>query len=421
MFERILKNSAALLGSTIFGSILALLTLSVLTKNFSVSAVGGYLLVRGIYEFIASFLSVQSWQYLLKLFIDDEEKGKNKSLFVFFLTFDLLLSILVIALMMTLNGLILVIFDIQEWSQVVFIFSFMPLVLIGHISYAVFRYKNKFKFQAFFEVLQALLIFFISLVTIYFQYDIYWFSICVMSSLLFIALLQVLVASIIMNIRYENLFDIFNTIKFVNTSYSRNFLMYNYFDTSIRLISRKLDIIIIGYLLSTSSVAIYQIAVRCANILGKLSNPIYQTIYPEFTRLLKENKKYELMGLIKKLTTYLIALCVICYCVFILIGKYLLIHAFGADYESSYPQVMIYLFAVIISTISLPLAPLYMSAGLTKLASFNQLVATLFYLMFLYWLIVFFGLYGATLSYVIFYLIWVWLSVRGLLKINYFR
>lgn len=55
------------------------------------------------------------------------------------------------------------------------------------------------------------------------------------------------------------------------------------------MVSRQLDTVILG----AEIVGIYKIAKEVANLIAKLTDPVYQAIYPEFAKLLANGKKLE--------------------------------------------------------------------------------------------------------------------------------
>ena len=77
---------------------------------------------------------------------------------------------------------------------------------------------------------------------------------------------------------------------------------------------------------------------------------------------------------------------------------------------------LVYFGAIFIAIISLPLVPTLHSKGLAKEAFGNQSLATIGYLIVIYPLTVKFMAIGASASYIVFYSIWLLLTLRTIKK-----
>ena len=168
--------------------------------------------------------------------------------------------------------------------------------------------------------------------------------------------------------------------------------------------TKQFDTLLIGKFYSAELVGIYQIVKEIANILAKLVDPIYQSIYPNLASLLASKKKLETKQMTIKISSYLTFAVFIFYVLFGLFGQLAVDIVFGKEFLYAYKVSLIYIIAVFIAIISLPLYPLQIAFGHAKQAFKNQVESTLAYIPILLILTFYFELVGASIAYIFYYL-----------------
>jgi len=80
--------------------------------------------------------------------------------------------------------------------------------------------------------------------------------------------------------------------------------------------------------------------------------------------------------------------------------------AFGDNFIDAYYVVLVYYVAIFISIVTLPIVPILQALALNKEAFKAQIVATVLYCLVIYPFIYYYGLYGASISYIMYYILW---------------
>ena len=176
--------------------------------------------------------------------------------------------------------------------------------------------------------------------------------------------------------------------------------------STVRMLSREADGLIIAGLTTPEALGIFKIAKQFSRALQMLSNPLYQSIYPELSRLLATGKKKAFRSLIKRSSLLIGTISVCGWLIFILLGNWLIVRIVGSVYQDSYWIAVWYMLALVIATITFSFHPSMLALGL-PLTSFKILAfATLVYFALLVPLVSIIGIIGASLSYIAFYLVW---------------
>ena len=177
-----------------------------------------------------------------------------------------------------------------------------------------------------------------------------------------------------------------------------SFIVYNNFDVAIRLVTTQLDFFMLGRLFGAELVSVYKITKESSKIILKVSSPVYQSVYPEFTKLIAENK----FKLAKSICKKNFNLCRNDRAIFLRIilpfGEMFISITFGDEMIQAYSVSMIYLFVVIFILVSTPLPSLMHAMNLAKQAFYNQFKRRIIYILTLYYLVSEFSIYGAAYS-----------------------
>lgn len=185
--------------------------------------------------------------------------------------------------------------------------------------------------------------------------------------------------------------------------------------SSVKMITRELDQIIVAAILTPAAVGILKISREFGRILHMLSDPLYQALFPELSRLWAEENRDEFKQLMKRISKTA-ALCGIAgISAFLVFGQQVIHLAFGPAFIEAFPAAVIFMFASFIALISLPLQPAMLAAGLPQASFVVNLVAVCIYLVLLIPLTRVWAINGAASAYVVYYIIWA-ILMRGRLQ-----
>jgi O-antigen/teichoic acid export membrane protein len=181
--------------------------------------------------------------------------------------------------------------------------------------------------------------------------------------------------------------------------------------STIRMLSREADELIIALLTSPSMLGLYNVAKRFGRVLAQLADPLYQSIYPELARLWAAADLRGFFSLISRSTVIVAGAAVAGWVVFVLIGEYVILWTVGSAYQDSYVIAVWYMFAMVIAIGTFSFTPSILAMGLPRLSLKILTVSTVAYLVALWPLVVTWGIVGAPMAYILFYLVWATLSV----------
>jgi len=419
--NKVLKNAGILLSGNMAANILGLLSLAIFTNSQGAVIFGYYVLFLTFIEIIDRIFNFQTWQAFIKFATDFQVKNEEHKVMML-LKYSFLVD-LISLMVATLVALVLSFYAIeffeipQELYHLLLLMTLTILFRSAEISTGVFRLFDEFKIQAKITVYAAafkLILYGLiaSKVSITPSFEAFVYA--TVFSQFITMMMKFVYAKKILNKNEIKLIDIIKekiNIPLMKELKIFPFIIYKNFSVSIRSISRQLDVVILGKLYGAEIVGIYKIAKEVANLIGKLTDPIYQAIYPEFAKLIANARKVEAYKMAINISIYSGLSALVFYILFIIFGKWGISIAFGQDFIGVYKITLIYYIAILIAILSLPLVPLMDSSGLVKYTFRNQLYATLIYIIIIYPLISEYGAIGAGIAYIIYYLSWSLMSI----------
>ncbi len=177
-------------------------------------------------------------------------------------------------------------------------------------------------------------------------------------------------------------------------------------NSTIRLVSREADELIIAGLTSPAALGLFKVAKQFSRILPMLADPLYQSIYPELTKLWAAARRKEFVSLIKRTTLLVTMVAMSGWLGFLLLGQLIIQLTVGTAFQEAYGIAVIYMFALVISLCGFSLQPTMLALGLPRNSFKVQLIATILYLLLLFPVVAWLGIVGAAVAYVLYYLIW---------------
>jgi len=185
-----------------------------------------------------------------------------------------------------------------------------------------------------------------------------------------------------------------------------SFLVANNIDTSIRVVSRELDVVVVGLFVDKPSAGLYKLVVQLGSILSRFTTPLSALLLPIFSRLIVAQKQPEVWRLFVRINWVLVAAILSLYIILVIVGEPLIVFAFGEDYRGVYSVLLVYLLSVGIGCLLVTVTPLMQSMGKATYCMRVQVKSTLIYFLAMLPLIYFWGLYGASLALGLYNVIW---------------
>ncbi len=185
--------------------------------------------------------------------------------------------------------------------------------------------------------------------------------------------------------------------------------------SSVKLITRELDQIIVAAILTPAAVGILKISREFGRILHMIADPLYHSLFPELSRLWAEENRDEFIKLTRKISKTAAIFGVAGIFFFLLAGRQVIELAFGQAFLTAFPAAVIFMLASLVALISLPLQPAMLAVGQPEASFTVNLVAASVYLVVLIPFTRAWAINGAAAAYVVYYIIWAAL-MRGRLK-----
>lgn len=419
--ENIYKNTKIVLSGSIIANIFALLSTILISRSLGATEFGYYIILITIVEIISKIFNFQTWQAIIK-FGSDHLVGNS------FLNLHMLLKACVIIELLSLSigffigqltgKTILAFLNVpNDYYTLLSILLFSTFFRFSDLTNGIFRLYNDFKTPTLLLAVASILKFIGFLVL--------WF---VKSNLISFVIVNVIVDFIISALKLKNAADLLalnhvetrvvfkEKLTFISLFKSdfSSFIFYNNLDTTTRVISKQFDNLLVSKILGPQSVAIYKIVKDLGNLISKFADPLYQSIFPDFAKLVSLNNEIQLKKILKKITNRLVILAIVLYMIFFFFGSYFIDLFFGKNYSFAYNVTLIYLVGILIAFITLPLYPMQHAYGLAKKSFTNQIFATVCYICLLYFLTVEYGLSGAAWAYIFYYILITILTLKSL-------
>ena len=408
--KKVLKNAGILLSGNIGANIFGLLSVAIFTHSQGAKIFGYYVLFLAFIEIVDKIFNFQTWQAFIKFATDFQVKNEHHNVMMllkYSFLVDLISLIVATIVALVLSNYAMNFFDIpKEYYSLLLLMSLTIFFKITEISTGVFRLYDRFKVQAKIAVYSSAIKFvmfaLVALVSPSFEMFVY----ATVLAQFITMMMKYFYAKSVLNEHNITIVEILKekvNMLLLKELKIFSFIVYNNFDIAVRMVSRQLDTVILGKLYGAEIVGIYKIAKEVANLIAKLTDPVYQAIYPEFAKMLANGKKLEAKQMAIKISLYAGGAGLVFYGLFALLGEWAIGLAFGSEFLGAYDVTLVYFIAIFVAIITLPLYPMQHAFGYAKKAFINQLQTTLVYIPLLFILTFYFEMIGASIAYIFYY------------------
>ena len=411
--NKIIKNAGILLSGDIPANIFKLASLAIFSQTLGAEILGYYVLFLSTIEVIDRVFNFQTWQAFIKFAATFQAKKEhNNVLMLLKYTFIIDTVTLLLATIVTIliSRYVIEFFNIPiDYLHLLYFMSITIIFKIADISTGIFRFFNRFGIQAKITVYTSVFrLFLFGLAALIFPSFEFFIYATIVTSLFSMILKFIFSKSILLEngIKLSEILKIKLNTKKLKKLRVLSFIIYNNFDVALRLITTQLDVFVLGKIYGSELVSIYKITKESSKIILKGSSPIYQSVYPEFSKLIASKDFKKAKKIAFKLSKYAGIAGLFFYALFFIIGKKFIVLTFGVEMIEAYFVSLIYINVVILVLISLPLPPLIHAMGFANYAFYNQLISSALYCIFLYYLAINFSINGVAISLIIYHFIW---------------
>lgn len=175
---------------------------------------------------------------------------------------------------------------------------------------------------------------------------------------------------------------------------------------TIKMLTREADQLIVAIVASPAGLGLLRVARQFARILPLATDPLYQSVFPELSRLHAEGDRAEFMALIRKTSVFGLIVGLTGSAAFLVFGRQIIVMAFGPQYAEAHTTAMIFMLALVIALAALPLQPALLAVGKPEVSFKINLLSTIIYLAVLLPVTRSYGINGAAAAYVLYYIAW---------------
>jgi O-antigen/teichoic acid export membrane protein len=186
---------------------------------------------------------------------------------------------------------------------------------------------------------------------------------------------------------------------------------------AMKIVQRNGAVLALGFLGSPVQVGYYRLALSFAQQISLIYNPVFQSVYPEFSKLWAKNQINKLKKIIYKLLIFLGTINILIVSGALLWGKYIIELAVGKDY---YPAFNIMILLIIVHSVAGTLiwvGPLLLATDHPGHQTIAVAAGSAMMLVCLFFAIPLWGAEGAAIAGFAFYLVWGSIAISKILVI----
>ncbi|MBM7839409.1 O-antigen/teichoic acid export membrane protein [Alkalihalobacillus xiaoxiensis] len=401
IIKKLIKNVATLFSGNIIAQVLGLITLALTTQLLGAELFGVLIVIQTYTIIMDKLVNFQSWQALIKFGTEAQRDG-NDNEFKGLIKFSTLLDA-VSALIATLLAILLIywlapLINLNE--EYIYMCMIYCLSILFHLSgapTAILRMYDKFKLIATIQVIVAMLKF----VTIFALYllEINNFSVVLVAWVLSEVISHLLLLTCGHYVLYKNNINKWWLKKTTRPKEFFSFTCWTNLSTTVNLPVKQFDILIVSWIISMEGVAVYKIFKQVAQICNKISDPVYQVIFPQLVKMVSDNKLNLALKYVKKVAFILALITIPIAVVISLFSPYWLNWIFGEIYADAWIVLALYLGIEVVSQSLIGVHPLFIALGYVKKNLMIMLITNISYLPLVFYLGSSFGLLGVVIAY----------------------
>lgn len=411
-FRRLFLNSGKLSSARTISAIIGLVVAALTARALGPEKYGGFALVIAYVSTFSTLVTFNTWQAIIKFGAEAQQANDRaglQQLIKFGFALDIGSGVIGAILAVALSGLVISVFGWAESIQeLMIVYSLLTLFSLGGTPTGVLRLFDRFDLLSYSAVIAAL----IKLVGVswclWSNQDLLGFVVV----FLFTGIIGqlYLVAAALWVIKLNGLFSFpIASLRGFRHKYPGivDYVWTTNLYSSVRMLSRQVDELLVAALTTPSALGLYKIAKQFSQVLAMVADPLYQSVYPELSRLWAAKNIMKFRSLIKRSTLTASSIAITGWLFFVVFGQQITLLTFGPAYHDSYWLAVWYILAMVIAIVTFSFQPTMLAIGLPKESFKIQVIATIIYLLLLIPLVRWwFGIVGAAIGYIIYYIIW---------------
>lgn len=395
-FQRLLKNTGWLLGGTSAATAIGLIGLTLKTQSLGASSFGLLTVVLAYVALVEKLTSFKSWIPLIRFGAQAQKASNLPELRGYIrLSFAMDAAGATLGFIVALSCAHLFA-QWQGWGaeivHLLFIASLLPLSNIIEAPTGILRIFDRFKLFTLQKITESTLGCIGALVAWHLSWGVSGFLVSTIITVFCSRLMLVSIALLELHRRNALL----GPSKLLDTR-RREFLRFgawSYISSIMDIPVKQLDTIVISAVLSLEASGIYRIIKQITNLLGLLTDPVYQAVYPQFSAIIAEGSFRSAIKYCAKIGALIVLIIAPVAVPLAATSQWWLEAFFGPDFRSGWAALSLFLILKVATLPGMPIHPLFTAAGYVRQNVWILGVCNAIYLLLLWKLSLWFGLFG---------------------------
>jgi O-antigen/teichoic acid export membrane protein len=373
-----------------------------------------FALAQVFVHIVNAIFNIQTWELLIKFATKNDKAINNISIIKTNILIDCLSAL---TAFVAAYFLVTPVSNLLSWepeiSEMAYIYIYVIPFTLTTLTIGIPRLYNKFKFIAKVQFGTALFkLLFIFLLSRTESEAADYILVYLLSEIV----LNLILILLSLSIFKEKLSDEWSNSKLDLTRDQVKFLWWTNLRSIVRVPVRHLDIVIIHMVISAEVVGIYKVYKEFIEIINRLSDPVNQALYPEYTKLIGSNNISNTLSVTRHIMIILGMASIGITAVMALSAKPVIDYFFAEEFLNLITILYILIILTGLNLFLIPINSLFIAAGFAKYSFYIVLLSNMIYVTVLYYGGVTIGIYGVVLAFGIQILINQGLKIFYLLK-----
>lgn len=419
-WKKLFKNSFyAVLGEG-GASVVNLLSVIVLIKVLGSTKYGILTLAQSYMLIVDTIINMQSWNAVIK-YGEISKKNNDIEEYSGYIKLGTILDVST-AIIGCIVGILIPVFlgNYISWDKEMIMCSIIfSIEILFHFSgtpTAILRMENKFHLISIQKIVSAIF----KVISLFIVYLIQQKISLLVGVIIFVStdilghVLLTLMALFVINKKI----GLRKIIKSTIPNSSKQFISFTFWNTLTDISDipvQNLDVFLVSNL-GIDKVAIYKVFKQILAMFSKLTKPIYQAIYPQFSALVANNKKKEGYDVVLKIKRVILKYFLPLSIFFGISSYFWLDRFFEIGYSQYWYILTLYVFVHTIALSYTTIHPYFISLGNAYLACIYSLISNILYLLLTFILIKYIGFIGMVIGYFVQFYTLIYLKKRRIKK-----
>jgi len=366
------RNSSWVFFSNFFSTGLAFLRSILIARGLGVSVYGTYVVVVAFVGLIQEFLNLNIGTALIRFGAVYHAEGRKDKLMalvkvsLFFSFVMALLSIVVIALLSRLSYSTFISEPGLEWFIVAYAAA-ASVTYLNSVSRGLLRLYYKFRLSSIIQMIMDVIeTAAIAIAVIFYPRDLNIFFIAVIITRFLNGFICNALA--FWELRKELGVSESSPVSLIRGDLNefKKYVLGNSLGNSLKTLISQGDIVLLRALTSAEQVGLYNVAKKLAYAVLTLSDPLVQSIFPQFSRMLAEKKFLETRRMIFRISSLAIVPAALFMVLTIAFSQSIVGLIYGAEYLASAGSFRFFIIGATTASVTFWMLPLVLSLGLIK-------------------------------------------------------